>query len=214
MRPYVLVLASHKGGTGRTTAALALAYLWGQAGVHVSLIDADPVGAARAVALAPGGTCAWKQVRFFPSMPESGRGLLGSNLILIDSPPLTERSAQHVLRLADGVVLTCLANPLSVRTLPRADAALEQARRHNPRLNLLGLLVGFYREQDELQSRMLQQLRQAHGDILLEPPIPLQREVRDWALRPGSPLPAGPARDGYAAVAATLEATLTGVAVA
>jgi cellulose biosynthesis protein BcsQ len=211
-RPYILVLASHKGGTGRTTCALALAYLWGQAGLNVALIDADPVGAAHAVALAPGGNCAWKQVKFFASIPDGGRGLLGSNLILIDCPPLTEPSAQRVLRMADGVVLSVLANPLSMRTIPTAASALEHARGHNPRLNLLGLLVGIYHEQDELQTAMLHEIRQVHGNLLLEPAIPYQQEVRDWPLNPGSPLPEGPAREAYAALTGLLEPALTPVA--
>jgi len=207
-------LGSHKGGTGRTTCALALAYLWGQTGVNVALIDANPSGAAHTMALVPGGKCAWKRVKFFPGIPDGGRGLLGSNLIVIDSPPLTEPSAQRVLRMADGVVLTCLANPLSMRTIPTAASALEHARRHNPRLNLLGLLVGIYHEKDKLQRAMLREMRLEHGELLLEPAVPCQQEVRDWSLTPGSPLPKGPAREAYAAITSILEPALTSVAAA
>src|SRR4051794_16250125 len=126
-KPYMLVLASHKGGTGRTTCALALAHLWGQAGLKVALVDADPVGAARLVALGPDDACPWEGVRFWPRWPESSRALLGHDVVVIDAPPLTERSAQRVLRLADGVIVTCLSDPLSLRTIPIAAAALSQA---------------------------------------------------------------------------------------
>jgi cellulose biosynthesis protein BcsQ len=211
-RPYVLVLGSHKGGTGRTTSALALAYLWGAAGLKVSLIDADPVGAARMVALGPAGTCSWEGVRLLARMPESVRGLAGSDLIVIDAPALTERGAQCVLRLADGIILTCLADPLSLRTIPRAAQALQQARVHNPKLALLGVQVGVFHEQDDLQAGMLQLMRQTLGGLLLEPPIPAQPEISDWAAEPGSPLPDGPARESYTALANMLEATLVNVA--
>jgi cellulose biosynthesis protein BcsQ len=206
-RPYILVFGSHKGGTGRTTSALALAYLWGAAGLTVSFIDADPVGAARMVALDLDGNCPWEGVRFFPHLPDSGRGLAGSDLVIIDAPPLTERSAQRVLRLADGVIVTCLADPLSLRTIPRAARALQQARAHNTRLTFLGLHIAVFHERDALQANLLRQLRLTHGGLLLEPPIPGQREISDWPLAPGSPLPDGPAREAYAALAATLEST-------
>ena len=207
-RPYILVLGSHKGGTGRTTSALALAYLWGQAGMTVSLIDADPVGAAGMIALDLDGVCRWEGVRFFAHLPESGRGLVGSDVVIIDAPPLTERSAQRVLRLADGVVLCCLADPLSLRTIPCAARALQQARAYNPRLALVGLQIGIFHEHDALQARMLQQLRHAHGALLLEPPIPAQAEISNWAEAPGSPLPDGPAADSCQALADLLEWTI------
>jgi len=203
-KPYILVLGSHKGGTGRTTCALALAYLWGRSGLSVSLIDADPVGAARLVALDPEGACNWEGVRFLSHLPESGRALLGSDVVLIDAPPLTDRSAQRVLRLADGVIVTCLADPLSLRTIPIAANALNHARSHNRQLNLVGLLIGVYHERDRLQSHLLEHLRQTQGRLLLEPPIPYQQEICDWALNPGSPLPGGPAHEGYQALAGLL----------
>jgi cellulose biosynthesis protein BcsQ len=211
-KPYVLVLGSHKGGTGRTTHALALAHVWGQAGLRVSLVDADPAGAARLVAVPPEGICAWRNVKFFPRLPESGRSLLGSDLILIDAPPLTEASAQRILRLADGLVLSCLADPLSLRTIPVAVSAIQRARQHNPRLNLLGLLIGIFNEHDDLQRQMLAYLRETQADLLLEPPIPYQQEICDWPLEPGRSLPAGPARDSYEAVASMLDTTFVHVA--
>jgi cellulose biosynthesis protein BcsQ len=207
-KPYILVLGSHKGGTGRTTAALALAHLWGQAGLSVSLIDADPVGAARLVALDAEGCCNWERVRFFPRLPDSGRALVGSDVVVIDAPALTERSAQRVLRLADGVIVTCLADPLSLRTIPTAATAINQARGHNARLSLLGLLIAVYHEKDPLQAQLLQHLLRTQGRLVLEPTIPYQQEVCDWALQPGSPLPEGPARDGYLALASRLEPIL------
>jgi len=144
-------------------------------------------------------------------MPESLGGLAGSDLIVIDAPALTERGAQRVLRLADGMILTCLADPLSLRTIPRAAQALQQARVHNPRLALLGVQIAVYHEQDDLQAGMLQLMRQTLGPKLLEPPVPAQAEIGDWALEPGSPLPDGPARESYRALANMLEEIIANV---
>ncbi len=207
-KPYILVLGSHKGGTGRTTCALALAYLWGQAGLNVVLVDADPVGAARLVALDAEGTCPWEGVRFLSRWPDSSRALLSSDVVLIDAPPLTERSAQRLLRLADGVIVTCLADPLSLRTIPVAATAINQAKGYNSKLHLLGLLIGIYHDQDPLQTQLLRHLRQTQGPLVLEPAICYQQEVCDWVLQPGSPLPDGPARASYQNLASQLETVL------
>ncbi len=113
-----------------------------------------------------------------------------------------------MLRLADGVIVTCLADPLSLRTIPTAAAAINLARSHHPNLQLLGLLIAIYHEQDSLQVQLLQHLRRAHGRLILEPPIPHQQEVCDWVLEPGRPLSEGPARESYQALADLLDPVL------
>ena len=67
--PYVLAVTSHKGGTGRTTLACGLAWLWGQRGLNVCLVDADPVKAAVLVAAGPDGICPWANVTWSPPRP-------------------------------------------------------------------------------------------------------------------------------------------------
>ncbi|MBL8800183.1 MAG: ParA family protein [Planctomycetia bacterium] len=201
--PYVLAVASQKGGTGRTTAALALAWTWGRAGKRVTLLDADPVGAATLVAGGSPGACRWTGVRL-ASFTGADWPNLDAEIVLVDCPSLTESAARPILARADGVLLTCLPDLLALRTLAAATSALRAARQSNPRLEVLGLLVGILHEADAGQQQVLAQLRQLHAGLLLEPPLPFRPEVRDWPLAPGSDLPAGPARLAYAAVAESL----------
>jgi len=70
---------------------------------------------------------------------------------------------------------------------------LGTARVANPRLELLGVLIGQYSAFDLIQAPMLARLRQMHGELMLEPPVPHDSALRDWALTPGTPLPQGPA---------------------
>ncbi len=72
-------------------------------------------------------------------------------------------------------------------------------------MELLGILIGIYNGKDVVQAAMLERLRQAHSDLLLDPVIPFQLEARDWALTPGSDPPAGAARDAYAALTRTID---------
>jgi cellulose biosynthesis protein BcsQ len=122
-------------------------------------------------------------------------------MAVIDSPALNERAFNRVLRLADGILLTCLAEPLSLRTLPGATAALRRACKANPHLQLLGILVNLFNPGEALQAKVLRRLRRTQRKILLEPPVPYQPAVAGWPLDPGGPIPPGPARERYAVAA-------------
>jgi cellulose biosynthesis protein BcsQ len=212
---YLLAVGSHKGGTGRTSAAVALSWLWGGWGLRVVLVDADPARAAGLIALGTAGGCDWPNVRYVDHLPEAGEPL-DADVAVIDCPPLMTPDAGPVLRRADGVVLTCQADPLSLRTVPAAAGVLASARVHNPKLELLGVLIGGYNARDDVQKAMLGRLRQMHGELLLEPPVP-DDAVRDWPLTPGAGLPPGKAAEAFAALARQLRETvrrLSGVALA
>ncbi len=206
--PYILAVASHKGGTGRTTSALVLAWALGESGHRVLLVDADEQRSASALALDARGQFNWKNVEF-RTLPHALSKPLSADVVVIDPPALTSSTAAPVLAQANGIILTCLADPLSIRTVPAAATVIEQARVGNPKLELLGILICIYDERDQVQSAMLARLQQAHGDLLLNPQIPLQSEIRAWALKPGSPPPMGPALEAYAGVCQGLEPILS-----
>lgn len=202
--PYVIAVCSHKGGTGRTTAALALAWHWGIGGLRVVLADADEARSAGLIALNDSGDCTWLNVKYLPGLPDSDGEKLDADVVLIDCPALLSPEAPPIVRRADGVVLTCLADPLSLRTVPSAAGVLAAARIHQPRLELLGVLIGIYNDQDPVQAQMLDRLRHMHGELLLEPPVPDELPIRNWALTPGSGLPRGLAADAFGAVSRRL----------
>jgi cellulose biosynthesis protein BcsQ len=204
--PYVLAFASHKGGTGRTTAALALAWLWGQAGHRVTLADADPAHAAGLVARGPGGECDWLNVRYLDRLPAAGEA--DGDVVIVDCPRLLEPEVAPVLARADGIVLACLADPLTLRLVPAAVGVLAGAKAINPRGELLGLTIGLYNESDTVQPAMLARLRQVHADVFIEPPVPFDPALHDWPLAPGAGLPPGRGADAFAALARALEALM------
>ncbi|MFO0807430.1 MAG: ParA family protein [Gemmataceae bacterium] len=213
-RPFLLAVGSHKGGTGRTTTALALAYAWGRAGLHVVLVDADPTQAAGLIACDSHGQCTWPNVQYATELREP---LPDADVVIVDCPPLLDASASPVLQKCGGVLLTVLADPLSLRTVPAAASVLAEARSHNPQLELLGVLVAIYNGSDAIQAPMYARLKEMHGDMLVEPPIPDDPALRDWPLMPGSPPPRGPGWRAYAEVAdrvAGLAQKITGVRIA
>jgi len=205
--PYILAIGSHKGGTGRTTAALALAWLWSRSGIRVTLADVDPVRAAGLVALSD-GVCVWPNVRYTVSLPRPRDPGYDADLIIVDCPALLAPAARPVLQRATTIILTVLADPLSLRTVPSAAAVLESVRADNPRLELLGVLVGLYNKHDSLQPPILEQLRQMHGALLLDPAIPDDPALREWPLSPGGDLPEGPGAAAFEVLANRLAGTV------
>ena len=192
---YILSVSSHKGGTGRTTIALALAWLWSQRGLKVGLIDADTSQAATLMAAGPDGKCRWKNVTLRQGIESLDSLAATSDVVLIDCPALTERAAQDVLSVSHGVLLTILPETLCLRTMPQATAAVRLARATNPRLRLAGMIVNQLEYEHPDQDRVMQILRTGSQSFMIEPAIPRQDSLRSWAAFPGSDLPDGLARN-------------------
>ena len=204
LSPYVLAVVSHKGGTGRTTVAMALAWLWGQQGFNVTLVDADPVKAASLVAAGSSSVCPWSNVNLVVAHQGEATIPLGQDVVIFDTPVITESLAQKVLRKANGVAICCLADSLSLSTLPAATRAIQTARLGNPGLELLGILVNRFDDADDSQKRCLSLLRGGRGGLLIDPPIPTCPDLCDWPLTPGSDLADGIAYSSLQTIAETL----------
>jgi cellulose biosynthesis protein BcsQ len=196
-RPYILAVTSHKGGTGRSTLALALAWLWGKRGLKTTLLDADPVRATTLVAVGPKGVCPWENVRLVSTAGGMTKIPSGQDVIIIDTPPATEELTQEVLHKANGIVVCTLADTLALNTLPMATKAIREARENNENLELLGISVGIFDGTELSQTRALSQLRGSAGGLFLEPVIPMRPEIRDWPMQPGSDLPEGAGRNAF-----------------
>lgn len=203
-RPYLLAIASHKGGTGRTTAAAALAWVLGHSGRRVTLVDADPARSASLLAVDGMGQCTWSNVQFVRGL-DAVHHEYASDVVVVDSPSLMDTSSRELLQRVDGIVLTCLADPLSIRTVPAAAAVIESVRTQNPRIELLGILIGLYNDRDAVQKAMVTRLQQSHRDILLEPVIPYQTDMLQWPRQPGAAPPAGAARAAFINLITTLD---------
>lgn len=199
MTPYKVALGSHKGGTGRTTSALALAWHLGRQGYDVTLVDTDLMRAAVRVAMLPQGYCPWPGVTVLGGVPDWDA--LHGDFVVVDGPALVGDTRHHILPHMDGIILTCLAEVLSIRTLPMATEALRSGSSSHSHPSLVGVLLTSFDESDPLQQWVLQEFRQLHPELLCEPPIPFQTEMAEWPMYPGTDVPHGPSRDGYASLA-------------
>ncbi|QGJ69835.1 Hypothetical protein PBC10988_15220 [Planctomycetales bacterium 10988] len=218
--PRVLFLGSHKGGTGKTSAAAALAYLYGSRGIPTILLDVEAVGAASLLAEDESGYCHWPNVSLVRYSPEDALGEFfddsmtgwkdshAEGIILIDGPMLTDHKARPMLERSHGVILTCLADPLTLKTIPSGASALHFARKKNPQLRLLGLMINRFRKHDRLQAESFRLMGDQYGKLVLQPPVPEQWEMGQWPQQPGSDLPEGTAREAFESLATNIHQRL------
>lgn len=165
------------------------------------MIDADP---SQMVREALGDLCLWEGVTLLESLEESA----GHDLILIDGPSLADEAARDWLAAAHGVIVTCEAELLALRTLSVAAQALgECVHSRRGELEFHGVLLTRYRG-DAWQRRLGKELRAMDGDVFFGTEIPEDAGLRGWPNHPGEAMPGGPATKAYSRLAEELATRL------
>lgn len=94
------------------------------------------------------------------------------DLILIDLPPSRGRIALTGLVAADAVIVPTTASTYSVRSMAAMfEDFLPKVRTYNPGLITAGILITKFAGRAE-ERRVLGELIQLYGDLVLQPPIP------------------------------------------
>lgn len=120
----------------------------------------------------------------------------GAELILIDLPPSRGRIALSGLVAADLTLIPTTAGIYSARRMVETlDDFIPKARRYNPDLKVAGVLITKFAGRAE-ERRVLGQLTDSYGDLILSPPIP-RHEVVATAFE-SLHLPLRQMHDGYA----------------
>ena len=120
MRPYVITIASQKGGTGKSTIACHLAVAFAKLNKKVALIDTDPqqtitnwytirqrASSSNVYNLDFAISSGWK-------VNNEILKLNSNDLIIIDSPPHMETETKAAIRSADLVLVPCQPSPNDV----------------------------------------------------------------------------------------------------
>ncbi|MBV8890689.1 MAG: AAA family ATPase [Acidobacteria bacterium] len=116
---YVIAIIGQKGGTGKTTVAVALAAQAAKAGQTVAVIDTDPQANA----------ANWKDrrqaddmvvlaapvARLVPTLESARKS--GADLIIIDTPGKNDSAAIAAARAADIVFIPCRGHLFDMETL-------------------------------------------------------------------------------------------------
>ena len=121
-----LALISQKGGSGKTTLALALAAAHELAGGQAALIDLDPQGSAVMWGRLRGGV---PPVVIAAHPPRLARVIAaaadaGASLVVIDTAPREAGGAAEAARLADLVMIPCRPSAVDLAAIPATLAAI------------------------------------------------------------------------------------------
>src|SRR5207249_1756257 len=127
--PQVIVVASQKGGSGKTTIAAHLAIEADLAGYGpVALVDTDPQRSltewwrARGDHMLPLATVHLDLLRHIAELRNPR-----ADLVIIDTPPALTGSIQRVIGIADLVIIPARPSPHDLRAIGATTAIVRKA---------------------------------------------------------------------------------------
>lgn len=137
--PMILALAGQKGGSGKTTVALAVAAELFNLGAKVLLVDADPQGSARtwgavmAEAGKEGPTIVGMGADLYKpgQLPTLAKGF---DQVVIDCPPRSGDTQRAALMVADLAVLPCGPSAVDAWALAESVELVNAAQQLRPEL--------------------------------------------------------------------------------
>ncbi|MDA1259210.1 MAG: ParA family protein [Planctomycetota bacterium] len=90
------------------------------------------------------------------------------DIVLLDCPPSLGTLSLNALVCADGVIVPLQAEFFALQGMAQLLDVLERVKRRlNPRLELVGILVGMYSRQRNLSREVVEELQRHFGEILL-----------------------------------------------
>ena len=140
----IIALVGQKGGSGKSTTAVALAVEWHARGLRVLLVDADPQGSVRTwgdVAGAvghPTPTVAALGTALHANLPSLA---VGFDRVVVDCPPRLGDVQRAALLVCDLAVLPCGPGTMDAWALAESSDAVRAAQHLRPDLRAVVLIT-------------------------------------------------------------------------
>ena len=203
-----LLIASQKGGVGKTTTCVQLGLAARRAGKRVLLVDTDPIGCVRAAVSAEASAGSFRSANEtiealpgglellevpdheFEGRPVSTaieelireRGRQGEfDVVLVDSQPYTGERSLAVLSSCPEMLLVMRAEPMAYRSLPPFLKVLSMLSYQGSAPKLHGILLTAPPGQEGV-TEWEKAMRQHFGDRIVGPSIPWDPTLRQELL--------------------------------
>jgi chromosome partitioning protein len=154
----VISVTHQKGGVGKTTLVINLAYCFAQEGATVAVVDLDLQGSISAL----GGYLTGVEVATLDSLL-SGQ-LNGFDLVIVDTPPYLSSRLPELFEVSDYVLVPTKAGILDVLAIRATIELLKQSMAQKPALRA-GIVLNMVLPRTSLNDEV--------KDILLGYEIPL-----------------------------------------
>ncbi|HTE18530.1 MAG TPA: ParA family protein [Armatimonadota bacterium] len=182
----ILSIVSHKGGAGKTSSAVMLAEDIARRGHRVVLVDADRQrGAGLLLGIdQPTGSVQQTRnprLRYFCTsglplreLPTKAAELAGLfDVAVVDTPSLDDPLARGWIQLSSHALMVLPVEPVSLKTLDAAGAALDTIQRLNDEIKVVGTLPTMFDENDTIQRTLMLELRSRWPEGLLARAVPM-----------------------------------------
>ncbi|MDX2176006.1 MAG: P-loop NTPase [Candidatus Sumerlaeia bacterium] len=143
-QPPIVVVASAKGGVGKTTFCVRVAEELSRRGIRTAIVDVAPYPAAHCLVAKESrvpvvhGRAATTPVAAKAMV--APQAALGAQLVMVDTGSVGDPALAPWLRLAHSLVLLTELHANSVNALPAVWSFLDRIRAEHPALAVLGLL--------------------------------------------------------------------------
>ena len=197
--PLVLAVTSVKPFGGRSTAALMLAWAVGRAGRRTLLVDANRYPALIPRKSETGSAELWPNVVLGSRKPGEAMAL-GSELVIVDAPPLVEERATKILGGADAVLVSLFPIVQNKRFLKKAKATLAKLEAEH----VLGWFSANADPDNPMHQGLVENLRVSLADWEELTSVPAGPDVPEWKAMAAEEPPEGPFRDAFVTFASSL----------
>jgi chromosome partitioning protein len=175
MALQMIAIGGQKGGAGKSTVTSALAVAWREEGVAVYLVDADPQGTlatwfAQREEEEEGLSLVRAKDDVLKDVLDRLRKDVKDGVVLIDLDGRNSRAQRIAMVLCDVFIVPVRAGAPDLWALGEMYPLWEEARRHNPRLQVRVLLNGMNRTQ---------MAREVRAALRVEPVEVLDSELGD-----------------------------------
>lgn len=147
MSKVIITIAHQKGGVGKSTLALNLAYVF-QSGLQIGLLDSDLQGSLYGLYALIEGINLISPTKNLAQLKETE-----NDLIIIDTPPYLTEQLIELFLISDYILIPTKAGFFDVMALKSTISLIQEARKRKPELKA-GIVLNMVKSRTKLTGEI------------------------------------------------------------